>query len=95
MITILQGALAVAVLNVYIPKIMADLVNVIAKLNGTMESKSFVAEARQPALKLVGMYLAQVRLITSIISVKYIMFSEYFNIFLYLYALYPGGKNGL
>lgn len=59
-VTFFQGALAVAVLNVYIPKIMGDLINVISKVGGSTESQSFVEKAKTPVLKLVAMYIAQV-----------------------------------
>lgn len=52
--------MAVAILNIYIPKIMSDLINVIAKFNERVESESFMDEIKTPALKLVGLYIAQV-----------------------------------
>lgn len=39
---------------------MADLVNLIAQIKGTMERESFVTKAKNPVAKLVGMYVAQV-----------------------------------
>ncbi|KAK9728533.1 ABC transporter [Popillia japonica] len=53
------GALAVAILNIQIPQIMGSAVNVIAKFSETKDGELFMEEMKVPALKLIGMYLAQ------------------------------------
>lgn len=47
-----------ALLNIYIPRIMGDLINVIAKVNEVREP--FLEKVKTPALKLIGMYIVQV-----------------------------------
>lgn len=50
-----------ALLNIYIPSLMGDLINVIAKFNEIVGKESFLEKVKLPALKLVGLYVAQVR----------------------------------
>lgn len=40
---------------------MGDLINVIAKFDEFRGSESFLEKVKIPALKLIGMYIAQVR----------------------------------
>ncbi|KRT82824.1 ABC transporter ATP-binding protein, partial [Oryctes borbonicus] len=53
------GALAVAILNIQVPQIMGGAINVIAKFSETKDGEMFMEEMKVPAIKLVGMYLAQ------------------------------------
>lgn len=50
----------VAILNIEIPQIMSGVVNVVAKFGYTKDSERFLKEMKEPAFKLVSMYLAQV-----------------------------------
>lgn len=49
-----------AILNIQIPQVMGGAINVIAKFSETKDSNLFMQEMKIPALKLIGMYLAQV-----------------------------------
>ncbi|KAI4467311.1 atp-binding cassette sub-family b [Holotrichia oblita] len=53
------GALAVALLNIQIPQIMGSGINVITRFSQTKDGELFMEEMKIPALKLLGMYLAQ------------------------------------
>ncbi|CAH1163876.1 unnamed protein product [Phaedon cochleariae] len=55
----IMGALAVAILNIQIPQIMAGVINVLAKFNENKDSGLFLSEMKTPVIKLVSMYVAQ------------------------------------
>lgn len=55
----IAGALVVAILNIQIPQLMGSVINVISKFTETKDSEIFVNEMKVPALKLIGMYVAQ------------------------------------
>ncbi|KAI4467323.1 atp-binding cassette sub-family b [Holotrichia oblita] len=58
-IIVILGALAVALLNIQIPQIMGSGINVITRFSQTKDGELFMEEMKIPALKLLGMYLAQ------------------------------------
>ncbi len=56
---LLQSALAVAIVNIQIPLLLGDVVNVVSKF--TAESTgNFMEEIRQPAMRLISLYGFQV-----------------------------------
>ncbi len=56
----LQSALAVAIVNIQIPLLLGDVVNVVSKF--TAESTgNFMEEIRHPAIRLISLYGFQVR----------------------------------
>lgn len=54
-----QSALIVAFLNVYIPMLLGEVVNVLANQRNN-PSPNFIEQIQAPALKLFGLYVAQV-----------------------------------
>lgn len=56
----MQGALAVAILNIQIPQVMGGLINVVAKFTDSHDGDTFINEIKVPAIKLITMYVAQV-----------------------------------
>ncbi|XP_050296701.1 mitochondrial potassium channel ATP-binding subunit [Anthonomus grandis grandis] len=55
----IMGALAVALLNIQIPQIMGEVINVLARFSNEHDSKLFINEMRLPAMKLIAMYIGQ------------------------------------
>ncbi|GLV43523.1 uncharacterized protein CBL_04065 [Carabus blaptoides fortunei] len=55
-IAAIAGALVVALLNIQIPQVMGEVINVVAKFH---ESTKFLEEIKLPALRLSAMYVAQ------------------------------------
>lgn len=55
-IAAIAGALVVALLNIQIPQVMGEVINVVAKFH---ESTKFLEEIKIPALRLSAMYVAQ------------------------------------
>ena len=54
-----QSALAVAIVNIQIPILLGDVVNVVSRFTAEAAG-NFMDEIRQPALKLISMYGVQV-----------------------------------
>ena len=57
----LQAAIIVAVLNIQIPLLLGDLVNVVATLEPGLPMRDYFDHLFQPGLRLAVNYLAQVR----------------------------------
>lgn len=55
---VIQTALAVAVVNIQIPLLLGEVVNVVSTAEA---ADSFLDSIRQPVLKLIYMYILQVR----------------------------------
>lgn len=73
----MQAALVVAMLNIQLPLYLGNIINILTKFTqNSTPGVSFMAEMRDPALKLVGIYVAQVKelklfvKISSIIQLK-------------------------
>ncbi len=60
-ILLLQAAIVVAVLNIQIPLLLGDLVNVVATLEPGLPMRDYFDHLLQPGLRLAVNYLAQVR----------------------------------
>lgn len=55
---------------------MGDLINVIAKFNEIVGKESFLEKVKLPALKLVGLYVAQVSYLSVTLKIKFFDDSE-------------------
>lgn len=55
----LQSALAVALLNVYIPAMLGVIVNILASMKHN-PNIDFIEEIKLPALKMISLYIGQV-----------------------------------
>uniref|UniRef100_A0A8D9BQR2 ATP-binding cassette sub-family B member 8, mitochondrial n=1 Tax=Cacopsylla melanoneura TaxID=428564 RepID=A0A8D9BQR2_9HEMI len=54
------SALAVAFLNIQLPLYLGNIINILSQFSqNTVPDKSFMSEMKEPALKLVGLYIAQ------------------------------------
>jgi ATP-binding cassette subfamily B (MDR/TAP) protein 8 len=58
---ILQGALAVAMLNIEIPQLLGSVINVVAKFARNGGSALFRDQVKLPVFHLVCLYVVQVR----------------------------------
>jgi ATP-binding cassette subfamily B (MDR/TAP) protein 8 len=56
---ICQSALAAAIVNIKIPLLLGELVNIVSNFTHD-EAGNFIEEIKKPALKLVGYYSLQV-----------------------------------
>ena len=58
---IFQSALAVAIVNIQIPILLGDVVNIVSKYSAeTAAQNNFVEEIRKPGLRIIYMYSIQV-----------------------------------
>ncbi|KAI4467350.1 atp-binding cassette sub-family b [Holotrichia oblita] len=71
---VVLGALAVALLNIQIPQIMGSGINVITRFSQTKDGELFMEEMKIPALKLLGMYLAQVVCLNDLLHIYVISY---------------------
>lgn len=78
-----------AILNIQIPQIMGSAVNVIAKFSETKDGELFMEEMKVPALKLIGMYLAQVGIKLMIINLENGIISFSLHAPSFTYICYP------
>jgi ATP-binding cassette subfamily B (MDR/TAP) protein 8 len=58
---ILQGALTVALLNIEIPQLLGNVINVVAKFARNGSSTLFREQVKLPIFRLINIYIAQVR----------------------------------
>jgi hypothetical protein len=57
-----QAALLVAFINIQLPLYLGNIINILAKFTQDSTAQlSFMSEMKEPALKLVGLYVAQVK----------------------------------
>nr|XP_022903313.1 ATP-binding cassette sub-family B member 8, mitochondrial [Onthophagus taurus]XP_022903314.1 ATP-binding cassette sub-family B member 8, mitochondrial [Onthophagus taurus]XP_022903315.1 ATP-binding cassette sub-family B member 8, mitochondrial [Onthophagus taurus] len=60
LIAAIIGALFVAILNIQIPQLIGQMIDVVNRFNSELkDGDSFMEEIKVPALKLIGMYLGQ------------------------------------
>jgi ATP-binding cassette subfamily B (MDR/TAP) protein 8 len=58
---VLQGALAVAMLNIEIPQLLGNVINVVAKFARNGGSALFREQVKFPVFRLLCLYVVQVR----------------------------------
>ncbi|KAF5270865.1 hypothetical protein FQA39_LY08310 [Lamprigera yunnana] len=59
LIAAILGALAVALLNIEMPQLMSAIVNIVTQYTDTRDSALFLKEMKNPAMKLVLVYIVQ------------------------------------
>lgn len=74
-------------MNIQIPQIVGNVVNVIAKFNSSKDSGMFLGEIKVPAIKLVLYYIAQVNLFIKKVLKMYKMLLQSTCTFFYIYLL--------